>query len=394
MKCPVCPAADIPIEAQCCSNCGADLTPVLRINQLAAAEFNKALEFAGDGNTDLALCHAQGAVAMDENLMPARKLLGKLLWRKRRFEDAIRQWTQAAMLGPEDHEVQGLLITASASLKVRVAKRVCLGVAGVVLLYACMWFAWHLAGIGANDESRPSAVAIPATFPLTVAPAPSASELSPLLPEAPPNNPDAERLSQAFDSYRTSHSRTDTNFQVLTDSLDTVRRELASIQDTLAAERQQRGQVVAQCAILQQQMDTRRKELDSAQDALAVERQRRERAVAQFTVLQQQMDKQRKWRRESLLPILASLRPPNADKLAAEIRTLRAESIRLEAAEKRYQARDLFLIDAIAASGAHDKLVRVKGELKLREAEYQKRMVPWEKATARLRAETRGTDSK
>jgi tetratricopeptide (TPR) repeat protein len=117
MNCPVCPRTDIPSLATACPNCGVNLVPLNRPNELARDRFNEAVRMARSSQTTLAICHANAALSIDERFVPARKLLGKLLWKKDSRREAIEQWEQAAALDQDDKEISRLLIEAKRDLR-------------------------------------------------------------------------------------------------------------------------------------------------------------------------------------------------------------------------------------------------------------------------------------
>ncbi len=109
MKCPVCPANDIPDDSTTCPVCKTDLGPLQRVRQLHVAEYNEAVRLAEAGAVDLALRHALAALALSERFVPAIVLVGKLLWRKGHIRDALDRWEEAANLAPSEQDARDLL---------------------------------------------------------------------------------------------------------------------------------------------------------------------------------------------------------------------------------------------------------------------------------------------
>lgn len=105
MNCPVCPNANIPPEQTSCSNCGADLTPIRRLQELPARWYNEALALLRDGDAGAAIVRLHSAAAIDPDAPHIRRLLGKALWNARRSAEAIAQWRML----PDDEESRRLL---------------------------------------------------------------------------------------------------------------------------------------------------------------------------------------------------------------------------------------------------------------------------------------------
>ncbi|HYG57949.1 MAG TPA: hypothetical protein VD902_07780 [Symbiobacteriaceae bacterium] len=117
MDCPVCPRVDIPDDASVCPSCGVDLTPLLRVKELGAAEYNEALRLAEAGAADAAMGKAAAALALDHSLVPARVLLGKLLWNQGQARAALAQWQQAAGVAQADPEIRALVEAATHTVR-------------------------------------------------------------------------------------------------------------------------------------------------------------------------------------------------------------------------------------------------------------------------------------
>ena len=119
MKCPVGHPGEIPDDALSCQICGVDLSSLQRVRQLHIAEFNEAARLAEFGAIDLALNHAMASLSWDNHYVPAITLVGKLLWQKKRFHEAIERWSQAASLSPEDKDIKNLIEDGRVYLKRR-----------------------------------------------------------------------------------------------------------------------------------------------------------------------------------------------------------------------------------------------------------------------------------
>lgn len=123
MKCPVCPLENVPIGAQTCPSCGTELLPLYRVNELGARYFNRALELTADGNLDAALENACTAVNLDARSIPARILLGKILWKKKQREEAVSNWSEVLSVSPDNEEAQSLIAEATKELNAARRKR-------------------------------------------------------------------------------------------------------------------------------------------------------------------------------------------------------------------------------------------------------------------------------
>lgn len=133
----------MPIGAQACPSCGTELLSLYRINELGARYYNRALELTADGNLDAALENACTAVNLDARSIPARILLGKILWKKKQREEAVRNWNAVLSVSPDNEEAQSLIgearKTIDASLRRKSLRRsavvlLVLILAGVILL--------------------------------------------------------------------------------------------------------------------------------------------------------------------------------------------------------------------------------------------------------------------
>jgi len=89
----------------------------------------------------------------------------------------------------------------------------------------------------------------------------------------------------------------------------------------------------------------------------------------------------RAWIQESLVPLFQSLRPRDADALAAIIKNLREEKNRLAARVAHEKASFVPFMLIIF----RDKLRKCEEELRMCEAEYEARVAPWERGMRMLR---------
>jgi len=119
MKCPAGHPGEIPDDALSCPICGVDLSALQRVRQLHIAEYNEAARLAEAGAVELALTHALASLSWDNHYVPAITLVGKLLWQKKRFHEAMERWRQAASISPGDKEVNSLIEHGRVFLKRR-----------------------------------------------------------------------------------------------------------------------------------------------------------------------------------------------------------------------------------------------------------------------------------
>lgn len=143
MKCPVCPTTEVPREARTCPNCGVDLTPVRRLHELADRWFNEALVLSERGEYSQALEKLLGALQLDGEPARIRLLIGKILWRLGRRDEAITYWRWVLEKDPAHPEAKRLLEVAERELPRALLANpsVKYGVYGIILLaFLCLGF--------------------------------------------------------------------------------------------------------------------------------------------------------------------------------------------------------------------------------------------------------------
>ena len=158
MECPVCPFKNITEDDERCPNCGTNLSPLHRVSQIGYQHYNHALELANTGKVDLALTWACSAVALDGRFVPGRTLLGKILWRKKQFREALYHWEAAAGIEPENLEVRSLIEKAGKEIQASEKRRflvrsmgfVFLAILLIVILFS---FSVRRARIGSMEEN-------------------------------------------------------------------------------------------------------------------------------------------------------------------------------------------------------------------------------------------------
>ena len=78
MHCPVCPNPTIPPDQTACANCGTDITPIRRLQELPARLYNEALALLHKGENDRAVAKLSAAAELDAQSEPIRALLAKV----------------------------------------------------------------------------------------------------------------------------------------------------------------------------------------------------------------------------------------------------------------------------------------------------------------------------
>lgn len=158
MQCPVCPFSEIPPDAPQCPNCGTELGPLRRVQELCGAQYNDALRLGEAGAADAAALRLAGCLALDEQFVPARRLLGKILWQQGRRDEAVFHWRRGLAVAPQDEELKALAAQADREVARRRARRGFAGAAAVAgtlaVLAAAAYLPWRAAS-RALDELRP-----------------------------------------------------------------------------------------------------------------------------------------------------------------------------------------------------------------------------------------------
>lgn len=92
-----------------CENCGTDLAPIHRLRDLAVFHYNAALALVDHGDDAASIRELYAALATAPSWLAVRVLLGKLLWKSGRKEEAKAEWCLAAQENPDDATVNALL---------------------------------------------------------------------------------------------------------------------------------------------------------------------------------------------------------------------------------------------------------------------------------------------
>lgn len=109
MNCPACPRTDIEPQDLACPNCGLDLAPLHRLHELSEFYGNEAIALCERGRYAEALQKMMTAAELGEESSRVHILLGKILWKLDRREEAVPHWRRAAERDPECEEAGYLL---------------------------------------------------------------------------------------------------------------------------------------------------------------------------------------------------------------------------------------------------------------------------------------------
>jgi flagellar motor protein MotB len=157
MKCPVCPFENIPADAEVCSNCGTDLTPIRRISEISVRSYNQALEFVKSGETDTAMIKARNAVDLNERFVEARILLGKILWKKNQYKEALLQWETVAKIDHNNQPIKDLINTAKQQIKKIRKKQILfktMRISGLVIIIMLLFFSYNIINKRLGDVKK------------------------------------------------------------------------------------------------------------------------------------------------------------------------------------------------------------------------------------------------
>ncbi|MFA5251558.1 MAG: tetratricopeptide repeat protein [Phycisphaerae bacterium] len=245
------------------------------------------------GATDAAMIRVAGAMSMDDKFPEARKLLGKLLWEKKQFREAVEQWQQVLAITPEDEEAKNLLAKAKRQLKLRTVRIIAALIAVVVIFMFALFVPTYISFKSINMH----------------------------LEQVSKNNVQLAELQQQVKFLEKQQENLAAD---ISDIMETNKREIADI----------KTEIKVKLGYLSQ----------------------------------------------SLVPLLESIRPANAEIMAMRIQKLQNKQGELHGLEEKYQSRNLFIIDFIARAITGTRLKLVETEMKPLQDKYQKQVVPWEQA--------------
>lgn len=321
LKCPVCPVSDIPDNTSICPGCGTDVSPFRRVKELAKVHYNDAIRMVNEGAVDTAINRVMAALSIDDEFPEARKLLGKLFWRKKQFADAINQWQQLLAARPEDKEILELLTRAKhKQRRKRMLKFTVSAAVLAMFIFLLSTQIYVLLKVSTGQTKQPVEIA---------------------LETALQNGGIVNQENQFIDrvsSSQTSNSEQDAG-------LHNLERMIVEIQQKQAA---------------------LAKDIEADRDAISETNQKIE--IHQHNIA------------KSLSTMLELLRPKDIEILEGQIKALELRAEVLRGWEEKYKSRDIFLIDAINRGVVKDRLSRVEKELELLKERYDRQMAPWNKA--------------
>jgi len=144
MICPYCETENRD-ERDACYHCGKDLSMLRLIVNKAKHHYNLALEHAERGRNQEAIVELQNALDLDARHVNAHVVLGTILAREERFEEAQAEWEKALQLSPPLAKAHSYIHKANVLGKFLPALhlyRTAAIVLGVLLIATAAWFGW------------------------------------------------------------------------------------------------------------------------------------------------------------------------------------------------------------------------------------------------------------
>lgn len=231
MNCPVCPTQNIPNDATACPNCKTDLTPILRVKELADAEYNEALGLLENGAVDEAMRHAAAALSMNGDSVSARKLMGKLLVDSGQFSGARSQLQQAKRLAPADPEIASLLSEANHAAMRKKLQVVVMAVAFLIFIAATFLLAYRL--IRSSDRLNAIAAKFDTLELYRGTHRYSDSDFRQLQSDLEKSKAAQAESQQRLEDYRTVHRVSDKEYKSITDTLPPLSNQIARLRGDL-----------------------------------------------------------------------------------------------------------------------------------------------------------------
>lgn len=403
IKCPICPADNIPSDSKVCPGCGADLSPIQRIRELATTQYNDAVRFAELGATDSAISRLMSALTINEQFIEARKLLGKLFWKKKCFREATEQWKQALAIATDDKQIKDLLLAAQRRLKLRIIQNVTAVTLVVIILVLICFLPVYI--LFKSTDMRLEQVE--ENYGSTIS---QYSKLNEKVRVSEQQN--SKLISNQFDDLKQEieslKKQQESLFAALTQSTESSRGEIAAAKTRLEDLIEQIENLDAQykdaISVLSRAIESNKGELDSTNFTLEnlrqqlqhITKQQEKRAsdlaqsiesgVQDTAIAIAVLQLQNKRLNESLVPLFESFRPDDAEKLPAKISELKSKLQELRRREAKYQSRNLFLIDAHNRNIVKTRLNQTEAELRSLQEEYDERVLPWQRALERIKA--------
>lgn len=407
IKCPVCPAARIPAEADTCPSCGTDLRPLQRARELPRLHYNQALELARLGAWDSAMLRLSAALALDETFWEARRFLGKLLWETGAEAEAIRQWRLAARLAPQDQELTESLQTAVQTRKARsraaLWRRARMLLAWFLSVAAAVTFTAVMLNTGdtATEGEQPAGAAKSyATEWASVRDDMKAARDEVHRLGASLDARSAEREADAADAVKRAEQGA-TNLEAMATAVAAASRGLAEMRTAVEGRAEDVQVLLAGFQAVEEQLKLQRRELSEARAAASVlgadlaglSRQVAAEAQEVDRIRQQLADGDRNTAR-SFQALARLLRPREADDKEDEIARLRADVERLRSLEHQARERGWLVIDSVRLFDLGSRRRLAARQLRDAEEQYEKLMASWREAAAVLRLPAAGSGAR
>lgn len=363
IKCPICPAQNVPEDAATCPACGADLSPISKVRELATSYYNEALQLEETGATDLAIGRLTTTLTLDGKHLEARKLLGKLLWRKNLRREAIDQWEQASKLAPEDESTVELLAVAKQRIKLGKAKKTAVGLGVLICLIV---FVSILALFITNFAAERFALLN--------------DRLSSLGSELDETRIRFEETEQAFSTYMSTHTHSDNEYAKLAELSTSYEQRFDEIRKTLNLEKGYRENASNQLRGLQSEIGQLRSQYSHMTSSLAVLEKEIEVNVRELMTAKKALNNQREYLAKYLPPLLESLRPDGAYELEEKINKVSSQLERLRNLKEQHKARGIILIDSIIVFDIKNKINSTEKQLSSLQEKYNRHVKPWKRA--------------
>ena len=380
MQCPVCAMTEIHGETARCPSCGTDLTAVQRVGELGAVFFNEALALAQRGDCAAALDKVRAALAVDET-SAARTVAGKLLWKLGRSHEAIHQWERAAAIDPEDDEPPRLLARARRHERRRKMRR-WMAVGGVVAAVALLV---AVAGYGSALVLGPApAATAPEMEALSARLAGARGRVSELQAHLDRARADGKDLAEAFVAYRETHSHSDAELAAARTVAEEATRALERV-ETAAAEKLTRLDEALQARQSQwaeeQEARLRAERLaETLRERLAETGATAAQTAAALQEARQRLAVRDAWMRDTLGPLLVSMKPRRAAYLEAQIERYRSEIDALRRRQADLRKNPVWPITDLQLGRVQDRLKVADANLSLLERECAECLAPWQRA--------------
>lgn len=191
---------------------------------------------------------------------------------------------------------------------------------------------------------------------------------------------EAKEAQRVHFAYSETHGHSNAEYASLAASVEHLRQRVARVEVDLTSKRS---------LVLQQQ-----KTMDTLEFDLSSEREQAERMAKESAATSRALAEVRErlmardaWLRDSVLPIVDSLRPPKAKDLAASIVEKKSKLAEFRLREEKFRTRNVIVIDTIRLSAMERKIAQAEAEIKELEGYHGRQLEPWERAVTTLRAD-------